>query len=420
MHVFSVLFAEFKGVFGKAYLLAGLLPATLLYFGCSWFVVGGSLTIVFRDFFAESDLKSATLLAIGAQILFIAFALFAARTFLLKYVQTLRPGCARLRRYLIRRQLAHRARVQHDRVNLEVRYNSVLWLLGARQQVRPSQLPPGYVVPAPAYAVACSREALRACSRLAPHGFDLPAQPQREEVSIIVAGAVAMYACASQDHAALSGPLADWSTVLQRPLARALLQAVRDDIHRDLETVHSSEEGFPDPRWVGPTTLGTQSAVLDDYAKSRYGMHSSTMLTRLLIVLAPEERAALADSRLSVEVLVNLSVAMLLTSGFVALQHLKLFAATLFVGLDWSGRAFAFLSLPLGLAWIFYWAAVFAFDSFAEKVTRLIDTNRLALLEKLGFERPERVSEEQALWTELAKFFDYGGGLDGERKLRTK
>src|ERR1700722_15707964 len=100
-------FKEVKGLFGKAYLLAGLLPAAFLLLGYDWFSQGDQVFKVLIQTLLESKERSGITLLHLTEILVLGVVFYAIRIPLMLFVEDM-PGrwIRPLREFLISRKTA--------------------------------------------------------------------------------------------------------------------------------------------------------------------------------------------------------------------------------------------------------------------------------------------------------------------------
>jgi len=406
MKVLTTLWGEIKGVFGKAYLLAGALPATLLVLGWLWYVgvdrvpEGGGAEVRARSLVAvvataleglTGDEATDEVVTVILLTLALGLVFYAGRTSLVDLLQRL-PGRALdpLRRTLTRRQHARWLRADRE-VHERLHQLTILerWLTDL-DLVPPVRLPSTERVAAAGEMRSASAEARRVFAALLDAGPSASEPPSREATSAILAGLRALYAYAcdpvepwllhrrgeaslrtyvraylgaGRRYGASAGPrrryataacvaeLAAWRLLVARRGAGRLLQVLADAVNVEWAEARSRLDAFPEARWLRPTSLGTGRSALDDYAEDRYGIPTSTLVHRLGGAMPEAERKEIGDARLQVETLVNLSAAMAalaaavgLSAGLAALRNLRP------VGPDLLVRATGF-ALDEPLAW---------------------------------------------------------------------
>ncbi len=439
MKVFSALFSEIKGVFGKAYLLAGLLPGALLVLTIAWFETGSNLRAASRLLIDKGIQDAPDLLATLVLALVLGLAFFAGRAPLMQFVQTMQsPGLGPIRNCLVRRQMARRQRLEKELRRREHEYTVVKWATAGPHDdfSRRTFLPPGYERPTEQVAMAAATRARAVVASVQENNgkgwrrlwaAGLPTDSQASE---IIRGLGSLYAYlvsinaqtggspgATTAQPAVEAEVAAWRSLREDPSGRGILDALCAGLNAEYVDLRTEREQLPQLDWLRPTDLGARAAALDGYCKDRYGIDTSSLLVRLYSVLSEEDRTGLSDSRLNIEVLLNLSVAAIATAAWTLvlnLQHVWRPPA----GTQPGVRSWLFVLVSSALALLFYRAAVFAYEGLREKVVRAVDTSRLAVLKKLGFKLPLDVAEEKALWSSLSEFFVDGVPLNPKYELK--
>jgi hypothetical protein len=157
-----------------------------------------------------------------------------------------------------------------------------------------------------------------------------------------------------------------------------------------------------------PTRLGNVFRGAEKYPGDvgRYGIDAVFFWPRLHAVLGDSTRAALADARSSMDLLLTAS-ALALVFGVGSGAYLALA----------SGPAVAWLLAVGGsllIGWLAYRGTVSAAVVYAENVRAAFDLHRLDLLDQLGYERPTTLDEERAIWKALAQRLYRRGEADGD------
>ena len=142
----------------------------------------------------------------------------------------------------------------------------------------------------------------------------------------------------------------------------------------------------------------------------RYGIATSTLFTRLWGTLGQAERNDIANAQLTLESFANVTAALGLLTLTVAATSMARTIALLRggSGVDVDWWTLQFVAGGAALCYGAYSAAVFAFESVAENITRLIDLHRVRILTAFGFAPPQTFGEEQAIFRELHDFFTKG------------
>ncbi len=437
MKIFSALFGEINGVFGKAYLLAGLLPALVLVFCANWYLSGNTISGMIDGLIAGtretqeepakagseadaaapqaapgesgglSNFTAAALLALGLGVVF-----FATRSWLLETLQTIPGrGLRWLNERLVARQLRKRRAAKMDEQTQDHFLTVIDWAdPKSRNFDDPGSVPWFLDIPDLGTMTPASNKGRDLFKKLRA---DRKRAPTASECRTMLGGLSQLYLYAYGRFAnpEVTAQIDMWRAQLTQADAWVLIEAVGDQAHRTWVDSTRARDNFPvEDKWVGPTQLGTRAAALDDYAQERYGIDTSLIVSRLAGVLSDDEKTGLSDSRLAVETLVNLSAA----SGAIAL--LVVISSLPFIW-NWAinsapiwieFRAVAFLVAGAFASLVLYRGALHAFGGLAEKTTRAIDLNRLALLKQMGFATPADMAAERELWGQLAAFFAPG------------
>lgn len=449
MNVFTALLGEAKGVFGKGFVFAGLLPAVLFMFGWLWFSGEGTGQSLLDEIaeLIDSD-KLGEFATSGLIVLSIALVLFATRQWVMRFLEEVPGRVFRgVRRYLVSRQVGGQISAERDE-KLQIH---VLWLVdkwtGEENFAPPPQIPtfePVLDQDATRRASYFARNVFldvvrHSVARSSPLGFALKgiwravfpphalevALPTRDEHDRIVHGLRCLCARVKQDGApAWAAETSAWASAVGDPASEYVLRALRDECHRRWVASYRALDRFPsESKWIGPTQLGSKAAALDDYAEKRYGIDTTTLLTRLAGVIESSDLEGLTDSRLTVEMLVNLAITMAALAVCVLTKSLAWIVIYGYRGemgsLEFDARAVVFAVCSVVLVFVFYSAAVRAYDGLAEKTKRIVDLNRLKLIEGLGFEVPKDMDEERDLWTTMNGFFWNGEPITPSPPLKS-
>jgi hypothetical protein len=398
----GALLSQVKGVFGKAYLYAGLVPAAVVVFGWALFRGGRrGLEEVTTDLFVGAKGGGGGPLVRALVLLSLGLLLFAIRQSLVTMLQTL--PLPRIRQRLVARQTQRRQQAQQELEEALTRRTAAGW--PQRNFAKPF-VHPTIAVPSPAAAITASRGARDVFAQcLAP----VPSTSvDVRKAGKILDGLTAILTIGGQSQNLPHGvrsEIADWRNLVETHGAERILAALALEADRCFVRSRRKLDRWPAEEWIEPTALGNRQAALDDYAQARYGIDTGSLWVRLAGVLEPPERREVSDAELSVEVMVNLCVSLfalaLGTATVTTFDSLKAIGAGHVVP-DWT--AVWFILLPLVLAWAAYAGAVYAHRGMALRVIRLVDLRRLRLLQALGY-RVTTVEEEVRLFNELRGFF---------------
>lgn len=426
MSFITALFGEVRAAFGiKGYLLAGLLPAFVAVFGWRWYISNLAARSNLEPLVGLSDTSLEGYAAEVIVLVFLGVAFYAARSLFVVAIQTLGFLPVRPREALIQRQLREHSLARHRKHHLELAYNAVRWIERDPNARRPTWIPGGYQGHDAARTVGLSRRARELFESMTPKISQPVEVPSRDCHAEIVRGMEALYGyMASHPKKVLfivQPELNKWAIAVRRPGARGLLKYLSAALHREIAAEQETLNRLSEPEWMRPTALGTLASKLDDYGYQRYGIHTSAILSRLLGILSDKERAALSDSRLSVETLINLAVSVGGLGLACALHNAMDIVPRVLKGeaVRFDLRQAGFVFVPVALGWVFYRASLFAYGTHSEQVIRLVDLRRLHLIRALGFRVPHDVDEENWLWSEIVGAFE-GTPPPGDRRIEFK
>jgi hypothetical protein len=172
--------------------------------------------------------------------------------------------------------------------------------------------------------------------------------------------------------------------------------------------------------WVRPTRFGNRLAAIEDYAKRRYGIDTTTLWVRLWGVLSEDERAEFRHAQQGVAAMVNTSLAFFLLAVAIVVTEGRELPSIPWQRARVDLRAVSFFLMATGLSYAIYRAAVAGVGSMKDVMSRWIDLKRTDVIEKLGYDAPRTVAEERALFEELQDFFAQAGARQPTRQLRRK
>jgi hypothetical protein len=156
------------------------------------------------------------------------------------------------------------------------------------------------------------------------------------------------------------------------------------------------------PSMVKPTALGNAFAVIEEYPYERYGMDGVLFWPRLRPLLDESYAAALLNTKMVLDLLLNLSL-LALVFGLEAVV----------IGV-WSELDRVLIGAGIG-AWILSYAcyrgAVSTVYSLGDTITLCFDLHRRKLWEQFGFPPPRSLEEEQTTWLRLGQFLRRGEGF---------
>jgi hypothetical protein len=404
------IFGKITASLGKTYVFSGLLPA-----GISLLTIGTfftSLSALLQ--FGQAQLSSAdawkSVAAAGVVWIALGFVFYAIRTRffeLFEIIPVSGPG-----RVLLFRRLAKRGRAQRNLERQEWIATACRWIVERGfDPAKIGNLPEWLRLESPQEdeLLAVSRrgrETVSAVEGTVGGALDIRVR----QVDAIVAGMFALYRLVSDPHWGIEHPLAAsevdaWLGVSQSEAARAILGIAQDDVMRRVDKAFAVRGRFGNGHYVFPTALGDLVSAFDDYGEDRYGIDTTTIWDRVWWVLPKDVKADVSDARLSVETLINLIFALLLTGCVVAAGQV----ASCGFGYNPAGACTPVRAAVWVVAcWLFvllaYGGACFAMEVLASKIASLVDCYRLAALSQLGF-APKTVGEELDVLRQLKVFF---------------
>ena len=463
----ETLLGHIKGVLGKSFVLAGLLPSAIFLFAWDWYAAGGlALPRIVRGLVAEPSTAAEEAVFTALLLLTGGLVFFACRGPVLRLYQSIDwKSLAPLRALALRRQWSKWNRLRRE---IEERYLKLDAFLWARRDFGPWRARSPVRMPTVPEAVLASERARQIVnSLLGPYARSGPTLLSEQHERAIIDGLCQLYVVATVVYDGASPPdsppdgasppdsppggvasppddtvekeIGEWERLLAQPLARAVVGRAKAALpSRWARALSEFRSSYPqDEQWLRPTALGNRMAALDDYAERRYQIDTSTLWTRLAGILSKESRDEIADAQLSVEVLTNLSVGALVFGALVLSHALYATYVTLSAQcrIGWSAaasclphidclppvffnlRAALVVGLSAFLSFVFYRGAVYAFGTVAEKMVKMIDLQRLQLIAALGYKFPQTVGEELEIFDELQRFFAQGNPRDSLRPL---
>ena len=150
---------------------------------------------------------------------------------------------------------------------------------------------------------------------------------------------------------------------------------------------------------VKPTALGNAFALIEEYPYERYGMDGTLYWPRLRPLVAEQHAAALVNGKLTLDLLLNLS----LLAGVFGIEAI---VVGLVGSVDWGVIAAG--GGALVLAWVCYRGGVSTVRSLGDTIALCFDFFRGALADPYGLDRPADLEAEQAMWLRLGQFLRRG------------
>jgi hypothetical protein len=160
--------------------------------------------------------------------------------------------------------------------------------------------------------------------------------------------------------------------------------------------------------FIRATGIGNALEVLEDYSGERYGIYTSELWLRLEPLLTESEQKAVANARLGVQALLNLSAALVILALSVTLMRWCMY----FPRNHSTLRHWAYVVGAVLVAYLCYRAAVVSARRYVETVIRNVDVNRHLLLDALRIEPPRGTTQEKAVFERLNNLYTAGADPD--------
>lgn len=393
------LIASLKEAVGKAFLFSGLLPATA--FLVAWEAMhrrGFAERFFTEDAFAFDKAANALVAVFGLGLF-----LFASRSLLLFVLQAL-PGplLAPLRSALIRLKLRARGAAWSELERAEALRTAESWLAAGA-----ADMP--FVAPQ-----LTPLRNLKKIKALREKLGESPAELRPGGVTTVEDALCDLLIIGKKDpeRQLYEEELGHWRKWYEK-LDQAVPGGLEGSTKRRRKRAWTNFHRFPDPAHIPATWLGIKAVKLNDYTDERYGISLSTLWPRLSLLLKEGESKGLADARLAVETLVNLSF------SAVALA-LVLVADNLWVA-RWSAKPqeldvqFAsVVVMLLGASVLFYMGSVFAFGGLADRWCSIADLHCRRFVTHF-FPAPKSLLEQHIVLDQLERFY-----VQGDAKIKTK
>jgi hypothetical protein len=205
-----------------------------------------------------------------------------------------------------------------------------------------------------------------------------------------------------------TGLLADLSALpagaerLQLEQKRASLALEMQRLHTEIVEQASMQRLPRRTRMVKSTALGNAFAVIEEYPYERYGMDGLLFWPRLRPLLDAPYAAALTNTKMILDLLLNLSLLACIFGVEAALVGVM-------SGLDWT-----LIGAGIGawaLAFVCYRGAVGTVHSLGDTIALCFDLYRGKLWEQFGLPPARDLEEEQATWLQLGQFLRLGEGF---------
>jgi hypothetical protein len=379
-----------SGLLGKAFLLAGFLPAVLLLTICS--LLTYHVWPAFRLWAQGVDEQSAVgLVPIWLGLVFVAgvlgFILWSINPWLREVLEGRHVRPQALRDFLVGQQLRER-----DRLDAELKA-LIPQLVPLRQAVRNL----GYARQALKHAhVRGSRgdpsgledDLVRLHSKLSRR------RHLRQRISfgdVKQLGGLLLTGLRANPAAKVRG-----LNRMQLDYEKLVLYA-RDRVEAEYSRLYSDKKfRFPEgAATLGPTSMGNMAELHRDYANNRYGMDIDVFWLRMQKLLKKDEQffPILEEAKTQLDFAVAMTAILALATSFWS-PVLLIWGTSLPIFLLVFGGG-----VPTTL--LFYWIAVRSYRTFGEVLRSAVDLFRFSLLKSLHVSLPETSYEERTLWQGL-------------------
>ena len=211
-----------------------------------------------------------------------------------------------------------------------------------------------------------------------------------------------------QKHESLYGDLLAYQKQLQKSDDELERQGLRREINQTYERLYTGLDGdgfsLPvDRRRLMPTRFGNIWGVIEEYPSLRYGMDGMTLWPRMVSVIGKEYSELLADSKMTMDALLNASLLAIIFGiemAAVSITQATMLNVTLVVG--------SFVA-----AYLLYQTAVTTLLEMGELIKSCFDVHRGALLSRFGLSLPVGdITDERQVWSRLTRYILAGDADD--------
>ena len=399
----GTVYKEAKEIFGKDFVLAGILPAAMLLFAILWYELGWSnvksLTATWIS--SKSEFTSGAIFAVGC--LFVtALIVFSVRQPVLNCLRYLpysflRPVRERLRANQFKKLLA----IEQELELVEWKYTVAMW---HKRDFAPGKYTPSFI------RDKSEAQALRESARAREEASSIVSAKLMtlgiEGTETLITGLGALHVFLTRNKTVppeISAEVQQWNDLLNStPRMGLLFELLEARILPQFVDVFEKKNAFPSLRWIQPTALGNEIAALDDYSESRYGIETSALWPRLREVIPAHSRDDVATAEVNIEIIANFliataSISLVVLGTFVWRHHV-------------DSRGILALVVLIGLEVLLYRSAVYATGIFRHKVIGLIDVYLLMFLYSMGH-RPTTDGQRREILSSLKERFVNGTPL---------
>jgi hypothetical protein len=423
----QALFGQIKGVFGKSYFLAGMIPAAIIIVGLRWLTYGSDgVKAAVNAVLAPSNKLAFEGVENAALLLMTALAFFAIRGIVIDTFQSMSWSVLTpLRNWMVAMQMRRYRKATLEREKALYDLTVLSW--------RTRKYEPGEYIPQ-WFKVNELPLVLKKSSKARSEAKRLVEAPNTDAIGekdakLIIDGYREFYSLfthfkntGKEDHS-LSNELEEWRKLQEKPSVLDAFHIL--ELRANAHWLHARKkrEQFPaSETWMEPTAFGNRFAALDDYGEKRYNIDTTTIWRRIWGILPAREREEISDAKLSIEVTLNICVAFGLLGAAAAISVI------FDVWSDVTSKSFVNLALIWHAIWFALGAEVFAFlmyklavqaaSALAENIVRAVDLYRLKVIVALGYACPTKVVEELDLMAELSGFFTQGDSRRPDRLLK--
>jgi hypothetical protein len=420
--MFAQALGKATDLFGKAFLLAGLVPAAVVLLGL-WILGAGSAAVGQIRALLDSPTASGIALALLV-LLALASMLFVLRARVIGLLESLSwRGLTALRESLIARQLRRALREDRERERWTETYTAMDWCMRGFPS---GPQPTGLRVPYWCAVAKASRRGRAALSRFLVFGQQddvIDARLARRLGDGLLA--LRIFALAHPSDARAAQEIDAWRRMLAGPdssVARSALEQAQADCHRQWFLPWKQASKLPDRSQMQPTQIGNLMASLGTYAQQRYGISADVLWPRLWCVLPEGERKEVTDLRLQCKALGVLWLCM----GILAVAALFFLARVAFVphadlAESMTQIVVALLVFALAAAGMSLCCGMTALsvEALVDRIKALVDVHHVRLLRSLGLQ-PADTGEAIRMLAELEALITSGSRRVVVRPLSTK
>jgi hypothetical protein len=426
--MFQALFGQIKGVFGKSYLLAGLIPAAILIIGLNLYRHGvAGVQSAVDTLLGPFDKLAFAGVQNAAFLLTTGLAFFALRPLVIETFQSMPWSIlSPLRYWMLARQVQRCRKAQ--RLREAALYDLTVLSWHKRDNVPETYVPRWLKVDSQELVIRKSHQARSALRDIARVSNNRSAASRRA-MGRIMDGYRAFYSLLAQrkstngDIASLANELDKWRQLVKTESSSDVLGVLEQQTTDHWLRARRKCALFPNyETWIEPTSFGNRLAALDDYAEKRYHIDTTTIWRRIWGILPAQDREEISDAKLSIEVMLNICVAFGLLGAaaavFLTIEAWKIILKDGFTHFAVNWHAIRVIIGSEIFAYVMYKLSVQMASALTENIVRAVDLYRLRVVVALGYPCPTQVKEELQLFQELQVFFTQGEPRNPNRSLK--